>query len=202
MRGAAIGVLAGLLMAWPAMGQNTAEAVYSAEGWTSPEGLSLSYDWSCEPECDSIEDGTTSRATMTFGAAGQYDICVGISDGVVTVPRCRRVLARLHDGPTGPDIDGPDEVILTPVAVVITGTRGSGATASDDTGVRRIQFLIDGTPLGNEIAVQSGPGEDVAVSLTWDSLAWPNGFYQMSAWAVDTAGNVGVAAPVLIEVRN
>lgn len=69
------------------------------------------------------------------------------------------------------------------------------ADASDNVGVVGVQFLLDGSPLGNE---------DLSPPYTfvWDTTRTPDGPHLLSARARDAAGNSALAAPVTVSVDN
>ena len=74
---------------------------------------------------------------------------------------------------------------LTPVMVV---------EATDNLGVVRVNFTVDGNPLGS---LDLPPWE-----LTLDTRLLRNGAHLLEVSAVDGAGNVGTATPVPVEVFN
>jgi subtilisin family serine protease len=68
------------------------------------------------------------------------------------------------------------------------------ATASDNTGVQKVRFWVDGTYLGYDSAAPYGRG--------WDSTSVANGAHVIQAQAVDQAGNVSAMSTVNITVSN
>jgi poly(hydroxyalkanoate) depolymerase family esterase len=87
-----------------------------------------------------------------------------------------------------------------PVASITAPANGAGvsgmvtisAAASDNVGVARVEFLIDGALVASDT---SSP-----YTHAWDSASGPNGTRTLSARAVDAAGNVGTSAPVSVTV--
>src|SRR5204863_2208510 len=69
------------------------------------------------------------------------------------------------------------------------------ASATDAGGVDAVQFLIDGVAIGNPI--RTSP-----YSLTFASAQLPNGSHSVTAYASDTAGNIGTAASVDVTFNN
>ena len=69
------------------------------------------------------------------------------------------------------------------------------ATASDDVGVARVQFRLDGQNLG--AADTSAPFEH-----SWDTRSASNGAHSLSAVATDAAGNETTSTAVPVSVNN
>ena len=68
------------------------------------------------------------------------------------------------------------------------------ASASDNVGVTRIDYLQDGQVLG----VLSPP----VLTFAWNTAAVSNGAHTLTARAYDAAGNVATSAPVAVTVAN
>ncbi len=93
------------------------------------------------------------------------------------------------------NLDGtPPTVALTSPAngASVSGTVALAASASDDIGVARVDFLLDGALLGSDA---SAP-----YSLAWNSGGTGNGAHVLQARALDLAGNTGTSAAVNITV--
>lgn len=92
--------------------------------------------------------------------------------------------------------DAPPAVAITaPTAgATVAGTTGVEASASDDTGVVRVEFLLDGQLLFSDVA---GPW-----TFSWDTTGSANGAHTLQANAYDAAGNVGQSALVPVHVQN
>jgi hypothetical protein len=86
-------------------------------------------------------------------------------------------------------------ITLPAGGATITGTATLRADASDNIAVTGVQFLIDGTAVGNEDT--AAPYE-----IVWDSRTTGNGAHAISARARDAADNTSVAAPVDVTVAN
>ncbi len=79
----------------------------------------------------------------------------------------------------------------------VSGTAGSitlAATASDNVGVSRVDFVVDGNVVGSD---SSAP-----YSLALDSTTLSNGSHTLVARAYDAAGNVGASSSVSFSVSN
>lgn len=74
------------------------------------------------------------------------------------------------------------------VSGVVTVT----ASASDNVGVSRVEFLIDGAWVGSDT---SAP-----YAYSWDSASGANGTRRLQARAVDAVGNVGTSAEIVVTV--
>ncbi|WP_299342240.1 PHB depolymerase family esterase [uncultured Pseudoxanthomonas sp.] len=93
------------------------------------------------------------------------------------------------------NLDGtPPTVALTSPAngASVSGTVALAASASDDIGVARVDFLLDGALLGSDA---SAP-----YSLAWNSGGTGNGAHVLQARALDLAGNTGTSAAVNVTV--
>lgn len=76
-----------------------------------------------------------------------------------------------------------------PAGALLAGTVEIAATASDASGIDRVDFLIDGVEVGSD---SSAP-----YSLSWDTASSPDGLHDVLAIAVDAVGNdVAAAAQV------
>ncbi|MCB1627790.1 MAG: PHB depolymerase family esterase [Xanthomonadales bacterium] len=95
---------------------------------------------------------------------------------------------------SAPSDQTPPSVALTsPTAgVTLTGVVSLQATASDDTGVVKVEFYVDGSLLGVD---QQAP-----YTWSWDTSAVAAGAHELSAKAYDAAGNVGSAAVVPVTI--
>ncbi|QWP75696.1 PHB depolymerase family esterase [Lysobacter sp. K5869] len=93
------------------------------------------------------------------------------------------------------DLDpNPPQAVLTAPAdgAAVSGTVTLTAEASDDVGVERVEFLLDGAVLGSDA---SAP-----YSLQWNSANASDGAHRLQARAFDLAGNTGSSAAVTIQV--
>src|SRR5213078_4104445 len=102
-----------------------------------------------------------------------------------------------YDGGGGPPADTiPPTVAVTAPSVgqTVSGMVTIRASASDNVGVTRIDYLQDGQVLG----VLSPP----ALTFSWDTAAVSNGPHTLTARGYDAAGNVGTSVPVAVTVAN
>ncbi|WP_219339665.1 extracellular catalytic domain type 1 short-chain-length polyhydroxyalkanoate depolymerase [Luteimonas salinisoli] len=95
------------------------------------------------------------------------------------------------------DLDGsaPDVVLTAPAdGAEVGGTVALAADASDDIGIARVEFLLDGVLLGSDDSAPYG--------LSWDSTAATDGAHTLQARAIDLVDNVGTSAPAHVNVVN
>ncbi|SHF06110.1 Ig-like domain-containing protein [Thermomonas hydrothermalis] len=106
---------------------------------------------------------------------------------------------RLWSAPVWVDQSGSPPADTVPPSVTASETGSSGtitlsATASDNVGVSKVEFLIDGVLVGTDTTAP--------YALTYDSTALSNGSHTLVARAYDAAGNVGTSAAVTFSVSN
>jgi len=96
---------------------------------------------------------------------------------------------------SGGDQTPPTASITAPAnGAQVSGTVTIQVSASDDVGVARVVFYLDGVMLG---ADTSAP-----YSISWNAADSDNGAYTLKARAVDAAGNIGSSAEVSVTVNN
>lgn len=93
------------------------------------------------------------------------------------------------------NLDGtaPTATITSPAdGATVSGSVTVAASASDNVGVERVEFLLDGTVLGSDA---SAP-----YAIAWDATTATAGAHTLQARATDLAGNVGSSAQVRVTV--
>ncbi|WP_158501761.1 Ig-like domain-containing protein [Vitiosangium sp. GDMCC 1.1324] len=120
-------------------------------------------------------NGTHTLSAKAYDAAGNVGTSASVS---VTVDNQAPTVSLTAPG-GGTTVGGP--VLLS-------------ATASDESGVARVEFLVDGMPLGSAV---SAP-----YVWTWEPVGVTPGTHVLSARAYDAAGNVGTSASVTVTVDN
>jgi len=93
------------------------------------------------------------------------------------------------------NLDGvpPTATITAPAnGATVSGTVSITANASDDIGIERVEFLLDGSLLGSDA---SAP-----YAFAWNSATASNGAHVLAARAIDLAGNTGVSPQVNVTV--
>lgn len=93
------------------------------------------------------------------------------------------------------NLDGvpPTATITSPAnGSGVSGTVNIAANASDDIGLERVEFLLDGALLGSDA---TSP-----YAFAWNSATASNGAHVLTARAVDLAGNTGTSPQVNVTV--
>ncbi|MGJ0483987.1 MAG: N,N-dimethylformamidase beta subunit family domain-containing protein [Methylomicrobium sp.] len=98
---------------------------------------------------------------------------------------------------SGPDTTVPTVSMTAPAnGATISGTAVTvSANATDNIGVTRVQFLLDGASLGAADTV-------APYSISWNSTLASNGSHTLSAQASDAANNTATAANISVTVSN
>src|SRR5207248_5640882 len=167
--------------------------------------------WSTDvPATSQVEYGTTT----SYGAMTQVDTALltghtqtvnGLAGGTLYHFRVRSkdsngtetVSNDATFTTTGPMDTTPPVVSITAPAngSTASGTITVSASAIDDVGVAGVQFLLDGSAAGAEIATPP-------YSISWNSTAVADGQHTMAARGRDAAGNVSTSSPITINVSN
>ena len=93
------------------------------------------------------------------------------------------------------DTTPPTVSISSPVAgATVSGTLAVSASASDNVGVSKVEFYVNGALASTSTASP--------YSYNWNTAAVANGAYTLSAKAYDAAGNVGQSSSVSVTVNN
>jgi len=106
---------------------------------------------------------------------------------------------RLWSAPVWIDQGGSTPADTTPPTVSASESGSSGtitlsATASDNVGVSKVEFLVDGVLVGSDTTAP------YAISLNSTTLS--NGSHTLVAKAYDAAGNVGTSSAVAFSISN
>mgnify|MGYP001591367620 CR=1 FL=1 len=105
------------------------------------------------------------------------------------------VVAVTVNNATGTDTTPPTTAVSSPSAgAQISGTISIAASASDNVGVTKVEFFVDGSLIGS---APSAP-----YSAAWNTTTATNGAHSLTTRAFDAAGNVGTSAAVSITVNN
>jgi len=99
--------------------------------------------------------------------------------------------------PVSFSVDNPGEDSPPVISVSESGTSGTitfSATATDNTGVTKVEFYVD-----NEL---KGTDTTSPYSMTLDSLTLTEGNHTLMGKAYDTAGNIGTSTSVAFTVNN
>lgn len=95
------------------------------------------------------------------------------------------------------DTTPPTVAITFPTAsATVAGAIDIAATASDDIGVTKVEFLIDGAVVGQGVpSQQAGP-----YTYNWNTTAYATGPHTLVARASDAAGNTALSGAVVVTV--
>jgi poly(hydroxyalkanoate) depolymerase family esterase len=128
-----------------------------------------------------VDPGTGERQC---GTAGAY---------ILDVDLCSSWYIGKFFGLDNSDSVAPSVTLSAPAnGASVSGTVNLNASASDNVGVVRVEFLIDGALVGSDA---SAP-----YAYSWDSSSAANGQRLLQARAVDAAGNVGSSAAITVTV--
>lgn len=98
-------------------------------------------------------------------------------------------------GGTSGDTTAPTVSISSPAAgATVTGTVSVNATASDNVGVTKVEFYLDGVLQSTDTVS--------AYSWSWATTGAANGSHSLTAKAYDAAGNVKTSTAVSVTVSN
>ncbi len=144
------------------------------------QGSDSSNPYSLTLDSTKLSNGTHSLVALAFDAAGNGGNSAPVSFSV-------------NNTSTTP----PTDTIAPTVAASVSGSSGMitlSATASDNVGVARVDFMIDGVLAGSD---SSSP-----YSVTVDSTKLSNGTRYLMAFAYDAAGNSANSTAVSFTVNN
>jgi leucyl aminopeptidase len=135
------------------------------------------------PYIHTVND-TLSRSDTTAGHAAKF------------ARLAAAYMAELAKGGLGSsDTTPPTTSITSPASgATVSGTVTVTASASDNVGVTRVEFFVDG-------ALQTSDTTS-PYSFAWNTTAFSNGAHTLSSKAYDAAGNVGTSAGVGVTVSN
>ncbi|WP_404371742.1 M20/M25/M40 family metallo-hydrolase [Corallococcus coralloides] len=166
-------------------------ASWHAQGYPASMPFEARYD--LNQENPYIHTANDTLANSTDGTTG------GTANHALKFARIGAAyLAELGKGtiPGMPTDTTPPTVSLTAPAsgATVNGTTSLTASASDNVGVSRVEFLVDGAVKGTSFASP--------YSYAWDSRTVANGSHTVAAKAYDSAGNNTVTAARTVTVAN
>ena len=93
------------------------------------------------------------------------------------------------------DTSPPIVVISSPAnGQTVAGTVNFTVLANDDSGISLVEFFIDGESIATT--------EEAPYTYLWDTTLGHNDPHALAARAVDVAGNISFAQPILVQVNN
>lgn len=156
--------------------RNVAYANYSEADWQLREGIDLS--------------AYAQRSVELRFEVGAYaNVCIE------SYARAWLDDIRIHTADRHDDVT-PPEVLLTAPAdgAQLSGHVALAASASDESGVVKLEFYLNGSLLAVDGEAPYG--------YDWDTAAFADGEYSLQAKAYDPAGNVGSSSVVQVSVAN
>jgi YD repeat-containing protein len=127
-------------------------------------------------------------SAITGNATG--GVLVGVGTGSPN-----KLLYEAFIGAAPADTTPPTTSITSPAAgSTVSGTVAISASASDDVGVTKVEFYVDGALRATDTAAP--------YSASWDTTTATNASHTLTAKAYDAAGNVGTSAAVSVTVSN
>ncbi len=135
------------------------------------------------------EDATNGCGHSTFLGYNDpsYDNGLMVANGIAWLAN--------GSGGGGGDTTPPTVSITAPLnGATVSGTVAINATASDNVGVTKVEFNVDG--------VLKSTDTTSPYSFSWDSTSVSNGTHSLTAKAYDAATNSTVSSPVSVTVNN
>lgn len=135
----------------------------------------------------SLDTTTLTNASHSFTAKA-YDAANNVTTSTA-------VAATVNNGGSGSDTTPPTVSMTNPTAgATISGTSALSATATDNVGVTKVEFYVDGTLKNSDT---TSP-----YSYSLDTTTLSNAAHSLTAKAYDAAGNVTTSASVSVTVSN
>lgn len=132
----------------------------------------------------------SSPTSANVAPPGYYMVFIVNGNGVPSVASIVHIGAPVDTTPPTVSMTAPTE------GATVSGTSVTvSATAADNVAVGKVQFLLDGNPLGSPVL-------QAPYALNWDSTTVANGAHSLSASATDVAGNLATATAVTVTVNN
>lgn len=133
------------------------------------------------------EDATNSCSHSTFLGYNDpsYDNGLLVANGI----------SWLANGTTGSDTTPPTASITAPAnGATVSGTVSVTATASDNVGVTKVEFYLDG--------VLQSTDTTSPYAWSWNTTTATNATHSLTAKAYDAANNIGTSTAVSVTVNN
>jgi hypothetical protein len=125
-------------------------------------------------------NGSYTLEARAYDAAGNMG-----SSGLITVT--------VQNAP--PDTISPTAKINSPAdGTTVSGIVGVAITATDNVGVVRVEWYLNGASAGTTL--------NPTANFPWDTTKYPNGSCTLEARAYDAAGNMGSSGSLTVSVQN
>ena len=193
----------------PASGECTKGAVFSYNAFDTGPCSATDVDWNSSfvsttvgAENFHLSNGSSNADGLVTPTSGDYALNFDIDGQSRSAPRDAGS-DEFGSGtqppppPPPPDTQPPTVSMAAPGnnATVSGANVAVSASASDNVGIARVQFRLDGNNLG--AADTSSP-----YSINWDSTTASNGSHTLTAIATDTSNNSTASASVPVTVNN
>ncbi len=146
-----------------------------------------------------VYKGTTLLKTVTTNATTDSGLTIGqtYSYYVIAKDAVGNASAKSNTASISiPDSVIPTVSITSPSAgTTVSGTVNVAATAGDNIGVAKVQFLVDGV-------VQSPADTSAPYAFSWNTTALGNGAHTIAAQSYDAAGNKSLVDSKSVTVQN
>ncbi len=153
----------------------------------NPSGTNTSHSGFCVGNIKVTTDGVSIFTVSADGLVHQGPNELAASG----LPRSFTI----DDSGGGGDITPPTTSITAPLAgATVSGTTSVTASASDNVGVTKVEFYLDG--------VLKSTDTTSPYSWSWDTTTATNGSHSLTSKAYDAALNVGTSAAVGVTVSN
>ena len=172
-------------------------AVTLALSGSDPENAVLSYSATDLPRGLTI-NSASGAISGTLQFAGTYNVTATVSDGSLTASQMFTWIVTTSTTAAS-DTTAPTVAFTSPVhneTVSKNAKLRASAADAGGSGVRSVRYLLDGVALSEEIAA-------APYNYTWTLNKVATGSHQLTARAVDNAGNVGsVTITVVVKDGN
>ncbi len=176
-------------------------------------GVNITSTWATSATATNTISGTSMATPHVAGAAALYlstlpgatpaQVATALTGNStlnkVVSPGTGSVNKLLYTGfiaPPVPDTAPPTASLTSPTAnQTLTGSIVLKANSTDDVGVAKVEFFVNGTTL-------LGTATSSPYQLTWNSASLLNGKYSFTAKATDTAGKSTTSAGISATIAN
>lgn len=147
---------------------------------TTKIGESTSSPYAVSWDTTTVANGVYALTAVAFDAANNQTTSAAVSVTVNNVV---------------PDVTAPSVVITVPISgATLGGQVAVSVLATDDVGVSRVVYLLDGVQIGQSFASPFG--------FIFDTTVFPNGSHTLVAQAYDAAGNMASSQGVVVTIAN
>lgn len=161
---------------------------YTNVQWKYP-GSSTSVGW------NTVQFGGNNLNSYTGGSNPEWAAFDDIVVSTTPIPANYVIGGGTGTGTGTTDTTKPTVSITAPAAsATVSGTVNVTASASDNVGVSKVEFYVDGALKGTDTTA--------TYLLSWNTTFLTNGSHTLAAKAYDAAGNVGQSSSITVNVNN